>query len=484
MKKYCILLCTMYLLPLLSIGQSDELIYTEVNELDNAYKIALTPEEDIILLGKHKMVKLNSNGLLLWESTISVSSASIMNDFIIAPDGNIFVSANIKSDNGDFGSSAYPGIIKFNAQGDSLWFKSPFINDTDINDSLTFAQFNSIIQTSNGSLALTGFATDTAGNQPLLVTKMSTEGETEWLFSDTLYYSICHYEGNDIIEATDGNIYITGISELTAPSIWGWYGAMLTKFNANGNLLINKRFPEGGLTTTVRAWSLLETQNKIVLHTTDYEEENPYLSIFRQTDLDGNMLNLRYFGSELTEFNLSGMLGYGTQKLKNEGFLHFGSSIMQSKNQHFGIISKFNSNLVPQWVYAIGDSTSQNTSTEIIDAAEFENGNLIFLGHASSGVFIAITDSNGNGNYPGHLILNNKTPSLKTLAIYPNPTENSITISLENKKEHNYRITSIDGRILQSGTIKGVTKLDISHLSGGIVLFSMDGYKTRKVVIQ
>lgn len=471
-------------LPLLSIAQSNGYTYKEITQLSDASKIALTPEEDIILMGSKKLIKIDNTGTLIWESPISVSSASNMSDMVVSADGNIFVSANIELEEGDFGATSYPGIIKFNADGDSLWFKSPFLNEIDTNDNLISGQVNSITQKESGELIITGFVHDTAQNQPLLVAQISTNGDTEWLFTDTLNMASLHLTGKDLIIASDGNIYVTGISKYTGPTIWGWYGAMLTKFDSEGNFVYNKRYPTGGLATTESAWSLLETQNKIILYTTDYEEEDPPLSIFRELDYDGNLYNIRYFGNEFTPYNLRGIYGWGTHKLSNEGFLHFGASLKNNRSTCFGIISKFDSELCPQWAYAIGDSTLENYNCDITDATEFSNGNLAFTGNVSSNSLLIITDANGNGNYPGYLLLDRETPLLKEFQVYPNPAKNSILVSLENNESCNYSIFSIDGRVQKSGLINGERKLDISNISSGIVFLMIDGYQTKKIVVK
>ncbi|MEZ4805066.1 MAG: choice-of-anchor V domain-containing protein [Bacteroidia bacterium] len=66
-----------------------------------------------------------------------------------------------------------------------------------------------------------------------------------------------------------------------------------------------------------------------------------------------------------------------------------------------------------------------------------------------------------------------QTVDLANLSVYPNPTENKLTIELSDNSSHKYSITSIDGRSISAGTFEGKVELDLSNYSKGYYILKV-----------
>ena len=77
----------------------------------------------------------------------------------------------------------------------------------------------------------------------------------------------------------------------------------------------------------------------------------------------------------------------------------------------------------------------------------------------------------------------NVTTSAK-ISIFPNPTENSITIKNENNvKKLSYRMLSMNGQLLKSGNIKSDNVIvDISSFSAGMYIINILDKSGNKLV--
>ena len=99
-----------------------------------------------------------------------------------------------------------------------------------------------------------------------------------------------------------------------------------------------------------------------------------------------------------------------------------------------------------------------------------------------------LTDSNGCISYDSIIILN--TLNIHELSnnnyiVYPNPTQNIITLSAfgEKFKNKNYIITNNNGRTISEGIINSSKqKIDFSSFKNGIYYITIDNYRKYKVI--
>ncbi len=156
------------------------------------------------------LLKRNSEGNRLW---------SIFNNFHVesmcrTEDGNIIL-GGVTTDNG------YPGIRKINQEAEVLWSQDFFLSGSGI------GRINSIIQTSDGGFAATGY---TSGNGfDLFILKTNAEGDSLWCVTIDGYGQ--WDSGYCIVEDNYTNLMISG--KLDNPNTIGF----LLFINVNGEII-------------------------------------------------------------------------------------------------------------------------------------------------------------------------------------------------------------------------------------------------------
>ncbi len=81
------------------------------------------------------------------------------------------------------------------------------------------------------------------------------------------------------------------------------------------------------------------------------------------------------------------------------------------------------------------------------------------------------TDFNGAFSYSE--IISKNCQSNDEFRVYPNPVLNRLTLSGSSEKLMDYKIISIEGKILKAGAFIGESQLDISNLSEGVYLVEL-----------
>lgn len=155
------------------------------------------------------IIKLDNNGSLLWEENYGGSSFDIPYTIVEATDGGLIVSGYSKSDDGDAtenkGEDDY-WVIKLNANGILEWQVSY--------GGSNFDQPTSMIETSDGGIALAGFSNsndgDVGGNEGLFdywVIKLDANGSLQW---EENYGGSDSDSPQSIVETTDGGFAVVG----------------------------------------------------------------------------------------------------------------------------------------------------------------------------------------------------------------------------------------------------------------------------------
>ena len=184
--------------------------------------------------------KLSSNGSLLWTKTLGGTDNDQGYSIVGSMDGNMFLIGNTAS----YGPIKIL-VSKLSSNGSLLWAK------TLVGSYIDFGQ--TITKTSDGNLVLTGQTPNcNAENHDILVGKLSSEGRLLWAKS---LRGPGSSRGYSIIEATDGNLVLTGQTPRYGPEI---YSVFVSKLSSNGHLLWTKTL--GGVNSD-EGYSIIETSN-------------------------------------------------------------------------------------------------------------------------------------------------------------------------------------------------------------------------------
>ena len=154
----------------------------------------------------------------------------------------------------------------------------------------------------------------------------------------------------------------------------------------------------------------------------------------------GNVLEVDNFTNTLMAVNVNGDLGVGIDKPQARLHVHAGDIYIDDIEK--GIIMK---------------SPDGNCWRGVLD----NSGNLIFA----------------EIDCPGTFVVSIKELETIRLNIFPNPTSESITISIENSniKKVKYTICDINGRLIKEGKIKTDNEvLDISSFDSGVYLIKVN----------
>ena len=465
-----------------SLSQSTDLIFETIPELSSAYQLELSPDGNLIICSQRKVAKINLNGDIIWESDFELNAESDFRCMLVDPDGSSYCALNLIEDT-ETGRVCYPGLLHLSADGDSLWFKSPVFNDLAATP-FYWGVTSGMTQMQNGDILMTGSLLDTADNTYLMLLRTSENGELVHLFADTINDNPRCY-GLDVIESANGNIYVSGLTDYYSP--YPNHNAMLAKFDDQLNLSEMNHYPGDTVENQLFAFSLTDHNNGIMLQCINDDTENLGYTEFRHIGYDGTELSNQSIGNEFGDWNLNGMRGQGMTKLNDGGFIYCAFSYYMPAYTTEGVFARYDAEQNLQWIRVIGDTTS-TFDYWVSDALELNDGRLAFSGGFKNNdderqAFLLITDANGNGDYPGYLLLGNETPLLKEFQVYPNPAKSTLMITPEKHEPCQYSIISPDGRKIKTGSICGKTELNISGIRPGIVFLQIDGYMTKKIVV-
>jgi len=195
------------------------------------------------------VIKLNSNGEIVWKKTYGGSGIEEGNSITTTTDGGYVLTGWTTSNDGDF-SGMYKGsddifVIKLNSSGETVWKKT-------YGGRFDGEEGYSITTTDDGGYVLTGvtYSNDgdfngmsKGGNSDIFVMKLNSSGETVW--KKTFGGSDGDY-GNSITTTTDGGYVLTGETRSNDGDFTGMNKGLrdifVMKLNSNGNTVWKKTF--------------------------------------------------------------------------------------------------------------------------------------------------------------------------------------------------------------------------------------------------
>jgi hypothetical protein len=148
------------------------------------------------------VVKLDANGNLKWTKTIGGPDDDWGNAIVQTKDGGYAITGGTKSYGGGVPSSADIYVIKLDSDGNKLWTKTiegPWGSDD---------EGNSIIQTKDGGIVVTGNTLDLSGWDDAFVFKLDSTGNLLW--TNTLGGAHDNQDSYSVVQTVDGGFAITG----------------------------------------------------------------------------------------------------------------------------------------------------------------------------------------------------------------------------------------------------------------------------------
>mgnify|MGYP001603756245 CR=1 FL=1 len=225
------------------------------------------------------LVKLNTNGNVLWAKSFGGSSSDYASDINLGSDGSIVVSGSFSSPTITFGdttltisdSSSYfydAFVVKFDADGNTIWAKKGDGSQVDYGYGNCIDASSNIYVTGSFRSPTISFGDITLtnnGNWDMFVVKYDADGNVLWAKSAG---GIQYEDGRKIIQSENGGIIVTGIlagsSAVfgdTVLSTRGGFDILLVKYDTNGNILWARN--EGGINND-RGTLIVESEKYIL----------------------------------------------------------------------------------------------------------------------------------------------------------------------------------------------------------------------------
>ncbi|NVO18564.1 MAG: T9SS type A sorting domain-containing protein [Bacteroidetes bacterium] len=187
------------------------------------------------------VVKLDSEGNIMWQKTYGGPGADYGNSIRQTPDGGYVVAGSCQDNGGDvtgFHGDRDYWVIKISPDGTLEWQKALGGSDDD--------QAQGVIVTSDGNFLVTGFASSTDGDvtgmmgcYDMWLVKLSSSGDIIW--KKTFGGSSCD-NGNNITKTSDGGCLLVGRTGSAIPGFHGYSDYYVVKLNAAGTMEWQKAF--------------------------------------------------------------------------------------------------------------------------------------------------------------------------------------------------------------------------------------------------
>ncbi|PKD43470.1 InlB B-repeat-containing protein [Rhodohalobacter barkolensis] len=187
------------------------------------------------------VMKLSSNGDIQWNSTFGGTESDVGSDIFQATDGGYVLTGNTRSNDGDFSGMDKGGadsfVIKLSSNGDILWNNTFGGSEYDVG--------SDIFQATDGGYVLTGntgsndgdFSGMNKGSVDIFIVKLSSNGNIQW---NKTYGGGGIDMGYSMTSTTDGRYILTGFTNSTSGDFRGidkgdiYIFAM--KFSLNGDI--------------------------------------------------------------------------------------------------------------------------------------------------------------------------------------------------------------------------------------------------------
>ncbi|CAN5296534.1 hypothetical protein BH09BAC1_BH09BAC1_12460 [soil metagenome] len=233
-------------------GGANEQCYSAIQTADGGYALAgYTYSSDGDVTGQHGMhdvwvVKLSCTGALQWQRTYGGTNSDYGWSIIQTFDGGYAVAGSTESNDGDVNGNhgvIDVWVLKLTGSGGIEWQRT-------LGGSV-YEQANSIVQTADSGFVIAGYTTSTDGditlnhgNEDFWVVKLSTTGVLQW---EKTYGGTNNDRAYSIINTSDGGYAVTGYATSNNYDVVGSHGSYefwVIKISSTGVLQWQK--PLGG----------------------------------------------------------------------------------------------------------------------------------------------------------------------------------------------------------------------------------------------
>ncbi|MEI6850338.1 MAG: prepilin-type N-terminal cleavage/methylation domain-containing protein [Candidatus Saccharibacteria bacterium] len=326
------------------------------------------------------IVKYSSNGTISWNKTWGGSSSEAGDSIVQTSDGGFAITGNTAS----FGVNGSPDVFvaKYSADGSLLW-------DTTWGDASSDYGY-SIIQTSDGGLAVTGYLTNVDGREDAILLKYTSGGTYSWSKATNVCGIYDPDYGRAIIQTSDGGYLTVGKGSRANDG-----------FNATSNAII--KYTTDGTVSWLKTWS--------------YNGYNNIESVFQTSDggyIATGSTSSYSNGLSVIKFNSTGDLlwnrvwsggntnsdgGYSIIQTSDGGFAISGSTEMYGAGNFDVLLAKYSSDGTLAWSKTWGGSG-------------YDSGDSLVQTSDGGFVITGVTDSYGTGGQDMFLIKFNSSGSI------------------------------------------------------------------------
>jgi hypothetical protein len=469
-------------------SQTDDFVFETYTEMSEAWKIEKTPDNHLIMMNNNQVMKTDMEGNMIWIMELSDFFDGSLTDMLISADSNIVCAANFNFTQGYFGEGNYPGIVRFDADAENLWFYSPFANSQDSSDVLKSATVNGITQKENGNFVLTGGITDYGDKTRLLLFEMNPDGDTLWTFYDPVYNSnLLNYHGEKVIQAEDSNIYVTGTAFYNGPSVDNPSNALIARFDDQGDTIFTRLCPEDNITGAhERGRDIISFDNAILSLSIEASiNSNQHYVYYRKWAYDGTLNTTHVLGQGMENWEFNYLATWYISELTDGGFINTAMLYNEPPYDDMSLIARFDANLNMSWLRLVGDSAVAGSGLLLMDAVELDDGRLAFTGETPDhNALLLITSPTGEGDYPNELIMDKATPWFENVNLYPNPVRDHLHINTGTHNPIRFRLYDIYGKPVKTFNMTRSAVHDVSDLSGGIYILKSNAFLPVKIVVQ
>jgi Secretion system C-terminal sorting domain len=381
------------------------------------------------------VIKIDSLGTIQWQKTIGGSKSESLWSVFQTQNGDYIMGGYSDSNDLDFSenSGLYDmWILKLNSQGNLIWKKRLGGSKDDF-----LAQITNIDDKTFAIAARTDSRDgDMAGSLGDFSVKMDSSGKVIWKKSFGYYNELAGLKEFHAITMSQKNIVSVGMKIVTRAALpprlsYSW-DFLITKSDTAGNHLWSKYF---GGTETERATSVLALPNGDLL-VSGYAQSDDVDVVGSQGDIDFWIVRMDSLGN-----------------LKNAN--------------------------------CYGGSQEDKISASAID----KEGNLVFVGYSTSsnGIF---PQNRGSYDFAVIKLKYNLTSTkeseiVEDILAYPNPVDDELILKVPPNVNPIFRLYDVAGKLMyQSKTDEIVTTIDMHNLPKGfyIISYSFNGTRRTKKI--
>jgi hypothetical protein len=470
-------------------GSSADQAFCVNQTADSGYIVAgTTSSTDGDVFGNHGgldfwVLKLTNTGSIQWKKNYGGSDVEAPLEIQQTSDGGYIVAGYTRSNNWDVSGNHgdYDAwVLKLNSAGAIQWQRCL--------GGSGWEEAWSVQQTSDGGYIIAGRSTSTDGDVTVnhgffdfWVVKLNQDGEIEWQRSlggsdEDIGYAI--------VQTSDGGYIVAGSSSSVDGNVTGNHGGLdywVVKLNFEGKIEWEKSL--GG--------SSLDRANDI-LQTRDGGYSILGQSYSNNGDATGNHGNNDFW---VVKLSVDGAIMW--QKSLGGSNDDYGRSIYQTIDGGYMMVGRTQSNDgdvigndggADLWIVKLGEfgdfewqKSFGGTKAEIGHSVQQTiDGGFIMTGQAKSNNG-DLTENQGSDDYWVIKLSPESSPTTTLIStpitIYPNPAQNTITLSLPTQESDIFvTITDILGRELRSQMVTiamdGAVKLDVATLPESMYLVS------------